>query len=34
MLEKLNNQEKIINYKKLGFRGVIIKTMILPILVL
>ena len=22
MLEKLNNQEKLINYKKLGFRGV------------
>ena len=21
MLEKLNNQEKLINYKKLGFRG-------------
>ena len=31
MPEKLNNQEKLINYKKLSFTGVIKKIMILPI---
>ena len=34
MLEKLNNQEKLINYQKLNFKGVIMLTMNLVILVL
>ena len=34
IIEKLNNQEKLINKKNLVLEGVIIKTMILPILVL
>ena len=33
-LEKFNNQEKLINYKKLNFKGVTILIMILAILVL
>ena len=32
MLEKLDNQEKLINYQKLNFKGVIMLTMILVIL--
>ena len=31
MLEKLNNQEKLINYQKVNFKGVIMLTMISPL---